>query len=218
MHGSALKGKTMRKGERRKQELLEIAYRMFVSRGYENTSVDEIIAEAGIAKGTYYYYFESKEQTLEEVIGMMIEKETEAAAAVLESDIPVPQKIVGIIAAIQPAPEERSIEGALMQPENIVMHQKIKRRIVESILPLLAKAVEEGVEQGIFCCDNIPERVRMMLVISNEIFDDDSFTERDVDVFIDITEKILGAKDHTMDFIRQLINAPSGAKSHRKKK
>ena len=47
----------MRKGERRKQELLEIAYRMFITRGYENTSVDEIIEEAGIAKGTYYYYF-----------------------------------------------------------------------------------------------------------------------------------------------------------------
>ena len=64
----------MKKGERRKLELLQIAYRLFLTRGYENTSVDEIIEEAGIAKGTYYYYFESKEQMLEEVIGMMIDK------------------------------------------------------------------------------------------------------------------------------------------------
>ena len=48
----------MKKGEKRKQELLKIAYKMFLSKGYENTSVDEIIEEAGIAKGTYYYYFE----------------------------------------------------------------------------------------------------------------------------------------------------------------
>ena len=199
----------MRKGERRKHELLDIAYRMFISRGYENTSVDDIIAEAGIAKGTYYYYFESKEQTLEEVIGMMIEKETEAAGSILDSPLPVPQKIVAIIASIRPAPEEQTIEGALMQPENAVMHQKIKRRLIEKVEPLLTKAVEEGVEQGIFSCDNIPERVRMMLVISNEIFDNYSFTERDIDVFIDITEKILGAKEHSLDFIRQLINGPS---------
>lgn len=42
----------MKKGEKRRRELLQIAYRLFLSRGYENTSVDEIIEEAGIAKGT----------------------------------------------------------------------------------------------------------------------------------------------------------------------
>ena len=34
------------KGERRKQELLRIAYQMFIQKGYEETSIDEIIAEA----------------------------------------------------------------------------------------------------------------------------------------------------------------------------
>ena len=199
----------MRKGEKRKQELLEIAYRLFITKGYENTSVDEIIAEAGIAKGTYYYYFESKEQTLEEVIGMMIDKEIEAAGSILDVSVPVPQKIVGIIASIRPAPEEHSIEGALMQPENIIMHQKIKNRIVEKVVPLRTKVVEEGISQGIFSCDNIPERVRMMLVLSNEIFDESDFTDKTIDVFIDITEKLLGAKENSMDFIRQLINSPA---------
>ena len=196
----------MRKGEKRKLELLEIAYRMFISRGYENTSVDDIIAEAGIAKGTYYYYFESKEQTLEEVIGMMIDKEIEAAGAILDSDMPVPQKIIGIIASVNPSPEEQTIEGALLQPENIVMHQKIKRKLVKKVVPFLAKAVEEGNEQGIFSCDNIPERVKMMLVLSNELFDEESYTERDIDVFIDITEKLLGAKKGSLIFIKQLID------------
>ena len=198
----------MKKGERRKLELLDIAYRMFISRGYENTSIDDIIVEAGIAKGTYYYYFESKEQTLEAVIEMMIEKEATAAGSVVDSDLPVLQKIVGIIASIRPAPEEQPIEGALMRPENIIMHQKIKRKLVEKVVPLLSKVVEEGVERGIFSCDNIPERVRMMLVLSNELFDEDTFTDRDIDVFIDITEKLLGAQKHSMDFIRHLIAAP----------
>ncbi len=195
----------MKKGERRKRELLQIAYNLFISRGYENTSVDDIIAAAGIAKGTYYYHFESKEQTLEAVIGMMIDQEAEAAKQVLHSDAPVPQKIAGIIASLRPRQEELPIEGALMKPENALMHAKIKRQLIETVLPLLSEAVEEGIAQGIFACDNIPERVRMLLVISNETFDEGRFTERDVAVFIDMTEKLLGAKPGTMDFVRALI-------------
>ena len=35
----------MKKGEQRKQELLKLAYRMFIEKGYENTSIDEIVAD-----------------------------------------------------------------------------------------------------------------------------------------------------------------------------
>ncbi len=195
----------MKKGERRKQELLEIAYSLFISRGYENTSVDDIIEQAGIAKGTFYYYFETKEQMLEEVIGRMIDQETEAAGRVIRNDIPVLRKIVEIIAALRPGPKERPIEGALKKPENTLMHTKIKRRLLETGVPLLSEVVQEGVAQGVFSCGCIPERVRMLLVISNEIFDEGQFTERDVEVFIDLSEKLLGAETGTMDFVRDLI-------------
>lgn len=195
----------MRKGEKRKQELLEIAYRLFTTRGYENTSVDDIIEKAGIAKGTYYYYFESKEQTLEEVIGMMIETETVTAKQILASPISVPQKIAAIISSFRPAPEEHSIEGALMQAENTLMHDKTKEKLYAAAVPLLTEVVKEGIKEGIFSCNNIPERVRMLLVVSGDIFDEGRFTKRDIDVFIDMTEKLLGAEAGTMDFVRGLI-------------
>ena len=196
----------MKKGEKRKQELLKIAYDMFLSRGYENTSVDEIIARARIAKGTYYYYFPGKEKMLEDVIEMMIESEAQTARQIIGSDIPVPEKIVAIITSVRPAEAEKPIQDALMQPENVLMHDKIRKKLIDVIVPLLSEIVEEGVNKGIFACDNIPERVRMLLVISNDTFNDRVFSGKDISVFIDMTEKLLGADKGTMSFIYDLID------------
>ena len=96
----------MRKGEKRKQELLKIAYRMFIEKGYDNTSIDEIIANAGIAKGTYYYYFPSKEATLEAVIDMMINEEVEKAKEAVSSSMPIPEKVAAVIYAFRPGTED----------------------------------------------------------------------------------------------------------------
>ncbi|MBR1567290.1 MAG: helix-turn-helix transcriptional regulator, partial [Oscillospiraceae bacterium] len=126
----------MKKGERRKQELLEIAYDLFLTRGYENTSVDEIIEKAQIAKGTYYYYFSSKEQMLEDVIERMIESEAEMARRIVGSEMPVPQKIIGIMASLKPAEKERPIRDALFQPENVLMHDRIRKKLIEVLVPL----------------------------------------------------------------------------------
>ncbi len=200
------KGIAMKKGEQRKQELLKIAYDLFLSEGYENTSVDTIIEKAGIAKGTYYYYFESKEEMLEEVCMMMIDGETEKAMQIVNADIPIPQKIIGIISSFRPEQKEKTITDTLNSSENILMHDKVNKRIIEVVAPILTKVAEQGIEEGVLSCDNVYERVRMLLIVSNTLFDDYKVTERDVDVFIDMIEKLLGAKPGTMDIIKQLIN------------
>lgn len=196
----------MKKGERRKKELLNIAYEMFNTRGYENTSVDEIIEKAEIAKGTYYYYFESKEQMLEEVIDMMIESETEKAEKIIKMDIPVPQKIVGIISSMKPTEAEQPIKNALFKSENILMHHKVRQKLIKVITPILSEVIKEGVDEGVFECDNIPERVKMLLIISDGTFNEGTFREEDISVFIDMTEKLLGAEEGTMGFIYDLID------------
>ena len=194
------------KGERRKQELLRIAYRMFIKKGYEETSIDEIIAEAHIAKGTYYYYFPSKEATLEEVINMMIGDEVKRAKEILSAPISVQQKLVGVITSLRPEQNESNIAHTLNQKENIVMHEKINRRVVDEAVPLLTEVVSEGIAQGMFTCDHIEERVRMILIMSQHLFDSSNFSEGDIEVFIDVVEKTLGAQPGILGFIRELIH------------
>jgi len=54
--------------ERKKRETLkriaETGLKLFVKNGYEGTTLDEIAAEAGIARRTFFYYFKSKEAIL----------------------------------------------------------------------------------------------------------------------------------------------------------
>lgn len=190
------------KGQRRKKVLLQIAYRMFIEKGYDNTSMDEIIAEAGIAKGTYYYHFPSKEATLEAVIEMMISEEAERAKEVISAPIPVPQKIVAVIMTMRPQQEESGIANTLERSENIVMHEKANSRLLDVTTPILTEVVKEGISQGIFDCTNIEERVKMILFMCQRMFDSSSFNERDIEVFIDMVEKTLGAQAGTMGFIK----------------
>ena len=195
----------MIKGENRKKELVKIAYNKFISKGYENTSVDEIIEEAKIAKGTFYYYFESKEQILEEVVKLMLKKGTTKATEILNSNISIPEKIIGIILAYRPSDKENTIKDTLNNNANIVLHDRLNNELIEEMIPMLEEVAKEGNKSGIFNCNNITERMRAILILSSNMFDDNNFTKNDIEVFIDIVEKTLGAKLGTMKFINKLI-------------
>ena len=45
-----------------KRKIFETAMQLFADKGYEATSIEEITATVGVAKGTLYYHFSSKEE------------------------------------------------------------------------------------------------------------------------------------------------------------
>lgn len=194
------------KKEIRKKELIKTAYELFITRGYENTSIDEIIAKAGIAKGTYYYHFESKEQILEEVINMMIDEGVERAKQVVNSPLKIEEKLIFTILALQVKPEEQSVQDTIHTKENIVLHKKINDKIIDAAVPLLSSIVRDAKKEGLFTRDdNIEERVRMTLILSNEMFDHNEINEATITVFIELLESIYGAKAGSLSFIKKLI-------------
>ena len=54
--------------EARRTELAGVALRLWAERGFDQTSVAAIAEEAGVSKGTFYLYFESKDALLEDVL------------------------------------------------------------------------------------------------------------------------------------------------------
>lgn len=52
----------------RKNEILDAAEHLFVTKGFDKTSTNDILSEVGIARGTLYYHFKSKEEILDALI------------------------------------------------------------------------------------------------------------------------------------------------------
>ena len=61
----------MERTERRAQVLLH-AKRIFARKGYHRTNVADIIARAGIARGTFYLYFQNKRDLFEELLEQIV--------------------------------------------------------------------------------------------------------------------------------------------------
>ena len=55
------------KGENAKQYLIEIASKLFLQKGYSNTGINDILNEAGVSKGSFYFHFSSKKDLAVEV-------------------------------------------------------------------------------------------------------------------------------------------------------
>ena len=58
--------------DRRRRELLDVALRVFSERGYHETRISDLIAAAGVARGTFYLYFESKNAIFHELLDELV--------------------------------------------------------------------------------------------------------------------------------------------------
>ena len=73
-------------GVERKQQLLDAAARLFAERGYAETRIVDICREAGVAKGLFYWYFETKEAVFRDLAGDLRLRLRRAQAAAMDPD------------------------------------------------------------------------------------------------------------------------------------
>lgn len=163
----------VKEAEERKNEILDVAERLFGTKGFDHTSTNDILQEVGIARGTLYYHFQSKEEILDAVIDRMIGRMlAKAKSLVRQKEIPVLQRLTLAIRAVQISD---SCGDALMEqihrPQNALMHQKIQERLLAGMNPLLTGLIEEGVAAGICHTDYPVEVVEMTFLYANTAFD-----------------------------------------------
>lgn len=137
----------------KKGELIEIAEKLFLEKGFEETSVEDILKASGLSKGGFYHYFKSKEEVLGESINNFAEN---------------------LLKEVEPIIEDKrfnALEKLNLFMEKKIASQKQKREIIEYLVMLmkseftlykyciiiaqkyvepLARIIEQGVKEGIF--------------------------------------------------------------------
>ncbi len=71
--------------ELRRTELLDLAMTLFLERGYERVSLNDLIATSGMSKGAFYHYFSSKEALVSALAARSADQAFEALRPVFEA-------------------------------------------------------------------------------------------------------------------------------------
>lgn len=195
----------VKEAEERKNEILDVAERLFVTKGFDNTSTNDILREIGIARGTLYYHFKSKTDILDAMIERISKQLIERATDIFnKKDIPVLQRLTMMMMAL-------NVDGSLGQevmeqvhrPQNALLHQKMQDGLLTGIIPLITELIEEGMEQGICQTDYPAEVAEMTFLYAITAFDtlsnnSEEAKNKKIIAFINNLERLLGMESGSM--------------------
>lgn len=211
----------VKKPETRKQEILDAAQSFFFQKGYENTTIQDIIDKLGIAKGTFYHYFESKAHMLDALTDRTTDEMAAQFRAIAESEQSAIEKLNSVFrtgSAFKMANIEVFLVmlKVLYRDENIIMRTRMFRRIAQRIGPLFAQIIRQGIKEGLFNTPD-PDEIGDMLIkmaqslnerICELILDSTktpeqlcTIIERKTRLFETVMERILGAPEESIEML-----------------
>jgi len=138
------------------RRLLAAATRLFAERGFDRTSVQEIVEAAGVTKGALYHYFGSKDDLLHEIYGRVLRLQQERLDGFADADAPVEERLRGAAADVVVTTIENLDDTTIffrsmhhLSPEKYKQVRAERRRYHERFRAL----VEEGQRTGVFTAD-----------------------------------------------------------------
>lgn len=210
----------VKSSESRKDELLEAATNLFLQQGYHDTSVNSIVKAIGVSKGTFYYYFDSKEDVLDGLVDKMgapIYREIDKIIA--DNSLTAIEKLNRIFATsrkqkIGKMKDLRKIIRLIYRPENLRLLDKIQKDTISRTVPKVAKVVEQGIEEGtlntrfpeeasylvFWMASGLQEQTAKMLLDAEIEVDADELLQK-YRAYENAVERVLGAPEDSIDIL-----------------
>lgn len=212
--------RVIKKAEERRNEILEAADELFAQKGFDGTSTNDILEKVGIARGTLYYHFKSKEDIMDALIErytvLLLGAAKEIAA---DKSIPINDRIIRVVMGLNiSGGNGNEIIEHIHKPQNALMHQKIQKVIINGLPPILTEMICEGIEQGLFSTPYPYECMEMVVAYTNTVFDDDmvSMTNEElasrIEAFVFNVERLLGVESGSLMYMMKMFDSGNGGR------
>lgn len=157
--------------EVRRDELLETALVLFLANGYEHTTVEQITDAVGVAKGTFYHYFTSKQDLLEQLVARFSDDVfTQVETAVAATDGTAIERFNALVAASSQVKlgrkdETLTLTRSLYSEENWMLKNRLRDGWIARTRPLIRAIVEQGCTEGAFNVPDAPAMTEVWLAL-----------------------------------------------------
>jgi len=195
--------------EERRLEIIQTAERLFREIGYANCSVDMIIRDIGVAKGTFYYYFKSKEEILYAITDHTLDQIVEMTEQVADdTSLDALNKMRLLLSDSHIGDDDtQEIAEMLHMPENRELHEITNIQSVLRLSPIFARIIEQGNREGVFAVERPLETFQFLFTGAQFLLDGGMFKFTDAEIHDrrlvaqGIIEKSLGAEPCSFNFM-----------------
>lgn len=166
--------------ENKKRELLAIAEKLFLNKGYEQTSIDDILKESGISKGGFYHYFKSKDEILSESINNIIEESIEYLSPIVEDNkFDALEKFKLFMRKKSEFQSSRIEYAALLASilQSDIAQYKYSLIMSQKMVEPFAKIIEQGTKEGVFDVDYPRETADILIRTVTSVVQSASYDE-----------------------------------------
>jgi AcrR family transcriptional regulator len=162
--------KNVARGEATRGQLIAIARRMFADRGYEDTSIEAVLREAEVSRGSLYHHFASKEALFEAVaedVETSVGEQTLAAAG--GSDGPVAALRAGFLAWIRLAGDPVVRRILLIDAPSVLGWERWRSMEEQHALGLIRAVLQVIAEEGKLRPELVGTLAHVLLASVNEV-------------------------------------------------
>ena len=201
----------------KREAFLDAAQRLIMQKGYDGTSVQDVLQQVSTSKGAFYHYFDSKGSLLNGVVERMVDAALLSVQPVVDDpDLPALDKLSALFAGIASWKTARkelllALIKVWLSDDNALVREKFRRMVVERLTPVMATIIRQGQTEGVFTVSAPDDAARVFVsfLLSLNQSTTEIFLARQAGAITLI--EVRRALDAQVEAMERVLGAPPGS-------